>query len=813
MSLGVSLQQPSAWDQAVAAALDFTATGGDTSVKPDIIRDEADLAEYLATKFGIVIPNKACCTGHQPPWEAFCDAYFARSPVTVWKASRGFGGKSQTLALLGNVEAATLRADVNVLGGTGQQSERVLEAMDRFWKHPSAPRELLASEPAKKETRFVWGNVIRALMASTASVRGPHPQRLRMDEVDEMDLHILDAAMGQTMSTPGIPAQTVLSSTHHYPDHTMTEILRRAHDRGWPVYEWCVASDTLVDTPNGPVPICRLKAGDEVYAFDGNGFTSVRIADAWSNGVKRTIRIDTPHGVIECTPEHKLLTARGWVEAGAIDIGDQIVSGVLDTAGALGPQSNAVVSSLLSPAESSKVRHGDGQPMRLRRAEAGSIEAVPRLLPDRLGEAEHQRARSDDAGAGDDEAAAIVAGVASGGAIRGNGAAVCAAVSDRPIRGGLLSAGSQHGRRSLRPDAPEQSGGAIQGRGAGRDDRGSGASVRDSLRPRYAPVVAIAAGRTVDVWDIAVPQFHSFLANGLVAHNCWRETVEPHGWLPQSEVARKRLEVTTAMWEAEYDLQEPSADNRAIVTEAVERMFKRSLGVFPGTPGKLVQIEGPVRGGVYRHGADWAKKQDYTQVVTVRVDVTPMRIVAWLRQRREPWPKMVGYLEDRLDEYGGKALHDGTGLGDVIDGYLTRPATPFILVGRDRQDLFSEYVSAIERGEIEAPVIDSLRSEHKFATTKDLYEPSGHPPDGIVAGALGYRASRTKETVAAIRAGDAKPSALAIPSDARRRRREAETAEYDALKALVETHGPATVEAIKRLQDPAFELPEELRGR
>lgn len=531
MSLTASLRQPSAWDQACDRLLEGLQPEETATSRPAaVIRDEHDLAEYLVEKFGIVLPSKRCCAGHTPPFEAFADAYFARHPVTVWKASRGFGGKSQTLALLGNVEAATLRADVNVLGGTGQQSERVLEAMDRFWQHPTAPRDLLASEPAKKETRFIWGNVIRALMASTASVRGPHPQRLRMDEVDEMDLQILDAAMGQTMARPGIPAQTVLSSTHHYPDKTMTEILRRARDRGWPVYEWC-----------------------------------------------------------------------------------------------------------------------------------------------------------------------------------------------------------------------------------------------------------------------------------------WRETLEPHGWLPQSEVARKRLEVTEAMWLAEYDLQEPSTDNRAIVTEAVERMFRRDLGVFPGTVGKLVQIEGPVRRGRYAHGADWAKKQDYTQVLTWRIDTTPMRLVAWIRQRRMPWPMMVALLEDRIDEYGGEAMHDGTGLGDVIDGYLTRPAKPFILVGRDRQDLFSEYVSAIERGEFEAPLIDSLQAEHKFVTTKDLYEPSGHPPDGVVAGALAYRATRSKATVAVMRATDGPHNTPPPPSDARRRRRETETETYLQLEALVAKHGPDAVEAIKRLQDPAFVLPATLR--
>ena len=141
------------------------------------------------------------------------------------------------LALLGLTEALTLKADVNILGGSGEQSRRVHEAMARLWSAPGAPLELLKSEPGKRETKLRFGNVVQALMASQASVRGPHPQRLRLDEVDEMDLSILDASMGQTMSTQGVPAQTVISSTHQNPDGTMSEILKRAASKGWPVFE------------------------------------------------------------------------------------------------------------------------------------------------------------------------------------------------------------------------------------------------------------------------------------------------------------------------------------------------------------------------------------------------------------------------------------------------------------------------------------------------------------------------------------------------------------------------------------------------
>ena len=34
-------------------------------------------------------------------------------------------------------------------------------------------------------------------------------------------------------------AQTVISSTHQYPDGTMTTLLQRAASQGWPLYTWC----------------------------------------------------------------------------------------------------------------------------------------------------------------------------------------------------------------------------------------------------------------------------------------------------------------------------------------------------------------------------------------------------------------------------------------------------------------------------------------------------------------------------------------------------------------------------------------------
>jgi len=423
------------------------------------LRTEAELSLYLDKAFGMRFPDLQVCQGHVSPWRAICDAFFARHRVAVWLASRSFGGKSYALAALGLAEATALKADVNILGGSGKQSQQVHDYMAQAWNWRGAPRDLLTDEPLKMGTRLAWGNSIQALMASQTSVRGPHVSRLRLDECDEMDIRILDAALGQAMGKGGIAAQIVLSSTHHNPDGTFTEVLRRAREKGWPIYSWC-----------------------------------------------------------------------------------------------------------------------------------------------------------------------------------------------------------------------------------------------------------------------------------------WKETVEPHGWLPPTEVEQKRRELTQAMFAVEFDLQEPSPESRAIAPDRVAATFKRELGEYDGGLGEYIEIEPPMPGASYAHGADWARKEHFTVIVTLRYDVRPARLVAFERTGRLPWPLMVARLDGRLARYGGQAVHDGTGLGDVVASYLENDAEPFTMAGRARADLLSEYIAGIEDGGLEAPLIRFMEGEHKYASVDDVYG-SGHCPDSVVAGALAWRAA------------------------------------------------------------------------
>jgi hypothetical protein len=194
--------------------------------------------------WGYRIPRTKVCPNHVAPFTAMANAYFAREPISVWKASRGLGGKSRTLGVLGLTEVALLGIECNVLGGSGAQSLNVHAATQSAWGWHAAPRGLLDGDPTRYVTRLRNGGVLGTLMASQNSVRGPHPPRLRMDEIDEMDQGILDAALGQPMVQTNylgmkIETQVVMSSTHQYPDKAMSTMIQRSKDEGWPVYEWC----------------------------------------------------------------------------------------------------------------------------------------------------------------------------------------------------------------------------------------------------------------------------------------------------------------------------------------------------------------------------------------------------------------------------------------------------------------------------------------------------------------------------------------------------------------------------------------------
>ena len=75
----------------------------------------------------------------------------------------------------------------------------------------------------------------------------------------------------------------------------------------------CIAENSMVTTRNGLKKIQDVQVGDSVITEDGS---FQKCLGVWDKGKKKTLRIRTDFGEeIICTPDHKILTQLGWVEA------------------------------------------------------------------------------------------------------------------------------------------------------------------------------------------------------------------------------------------------------------------------------------------------------------------------------------------------------------------------------------------------------------------------------------------------------------------------------------------------------------------
>jgi hypothetical protein len=212
----------------------------------------------VGTLFGVWLPRVKVCEEHQPPFDAFCDAYFGNPwNWALWYGSRGTG-KSYMLALLALVKASLLEVQVTLLGGSMAQSTNVHEHVESLMQAPNAPRHVVTGEKTTELTLAEAGlggvtSWIRPLPASQKTVRGPHPHMTLLDEIDEMEKKVYDAAMGQAMQKPNargieVPEMVVASSTWQNPTGTFQEVIDEARDKGRPIFTWCWRE---VIRPNG----------------------------------------------------------------------------------------------------------------------------------------------------------------------------------------------------------------------------------------------------------------------------------------------------------------------------------------------------------------------------------------------------------------------------------------------------------------------------------------------------------------------------------------------------------------------------------
>jgi hypothetical protein len=210
--------------------------------RPPTTKDE--LWWIVKALWGVKIPRKQICPDHVAPFDAFAEGYFGNDANWVlWYGSRGTG-KSLMLALLALTKAAILDINVTLLGGSMAQSQNVHEHVSNLLVYPWAPKWTMDGDPTQTQLKFLAGNWIRPLPASQKTVRGPHPHMTMLDEIDEMEKAIYDAAQGQAMEKENmrgvtIPEMTVASSTWQNPMGTFQEVRDEALEKGMPIRTWC----------------------------------------------------------------------------------------------------------------------------------------------------------------------------------------------------------------------------------------------------------------------------------------------------------------------------------------------------------------------------------------------------------------------------------------------------------------------------------------------------------------------------------------------------------------------------------------------
>lgn len=233
---------------------------------------------------------------------------------------------------------------------------------------------------------------------------------------------------------------------------------------------------------------------------------------------------------------------------------------------------------------------------------------------------------------------------------------------------------------------------------------------------------------------------------------CWRELLaENGGWMSRRFIETKRKAVSAEMWRTEYDLNEPSGTSRAFDLDAIERYFTTydaPVKEFhaPGDTDDWWVWEEPVTTGSYAAGADWAKEQDKTVLVVLRTDVMPRRVVALRRMNRMKYDVMTKAFSDWVKRYHAEAQHDKTGVGNALNDFLDDEAAKgFVMVGRQRAQMFTDYIADFENGAYALPRnVEPFYRGHRGATVADVFAPhkwDEHTPDDVVAMGMAHRAA------------------------------------------------------------------------
>ena len=210
----------------------------------ETLKTDQQVYEFVTALGAPILGTKVNCRqpDHTSPFRAVSDIITTRvNNYIVW-ANRG---GSKTYAVGGfPTWYRSIRnpfMQTRILGGSESQSKLGYEAMRDFFRITDTEDTYLKPPGLMKTSaNFINGSEVAILTASTKSVRGPHPQVLLLDEVDEMDEEVYESALSQPQTRYGISASMGIFSTNHQVAGLMDVAVARALDQGYPVDKYCI---------------------------------------------------------------------------------------------------------------------------------------------------------------------------------------------------------------------------------------------------------------------------------------------------------------------------------------------------------------------------------------------------------------------------------------------------------------------------------------------------------------------------------------------------------------------------------------------
>jgi hypothetical protein len=192
----------------------------------------------------VSVADCSVCPGHSAPLDFLTAWIYDRPAISLVHGPRG-GGKSYLRALATHFDSIRYaNHSTRILGGSLAQSKQVYNALRSF--EDKAP-DLFRSFAAERSV-YINGSDVEILAASSKSVRGPHVPTLALDEVDEIDSDLREAAMGMCMTRSPARGMISMTSTWHKVAGPMANLVDLAVSGAFPIWRFC-AFEVLEECP------------------------------------------------------------------------------------------------------------------------------------------------------------------------------------------------------------------------------------------------------------------------------------------------------------------------------------------------------------------------------------------------------------------------------------------------------------------------------------------------------------------------------------------------------------------------------------